>query len=239
LKLTVIVPAYNEEKRLPETIRKLKAVLPLNTELIVSDDGSSDSTVDLARSLGCKTCISFKNTGKSGAVARGVSSATGEAILVCDADLPVPEADITALLKIYTENTCDMVIASRYIKGAVVRRRPLRALAGRLFSWYVRLLFRLPFYDTQCGVKLFKAGSTGRLFPLLTETGYLFDIELLALSHQAGLKVVEFPVTWEDKPGSKVSLARDARKMFFGALYLKNRLSRRLPVQASSVGEEG
>ena len=224
MRLSVVIPAYNEEKRLPGTVSKLKAILPFGTEIIVSDDGSTDKTLATARALGCKISTTLKNTGKSGAVIRGVKAAAGDAALICDADLPVEQEDIERLIKIYVEQNCDMVIASRHAHGAVTRRTPLRWLAGKAFSYYVRVLFGLPYKDTQCGIKLVNLKTSSHIFDYLQEKGYLFDIELLWLARKAAAKVVELPVTWEEKPGSKVSLLKDAPKMFIGAITLRYRL---------------
>ncbi|WP_211230003.1 dolichyl-phosphate beta-glucosyltransferase [Desulfovirgula thermocuniculi] len=222
---SVVVPAYNEETRLPGTLEAIRAHLSgREYEVVVVDDGSSDRTAEVAGEFGCRVVRHPRNLGKGTAVRTGVLASRGDLILVTDADLAAPVTELPKL-EAALERGADIAIGSREAPGARVRRAsPGRKLAGRLFNLLVRLLTGLPYRDTQCGFKLFRGEAARALFSRAACDGYCFEVEVLLLAREMGLRVEEVGVEWHDRPGSKVRLLRDGWRMFRELLELKRRL---------------
>jgi dolichyl-phosphate beta-glucosyltransferase len=214
--LTVVMPAYNESRRIARSLEEIKHYLSgrgTRFELIVVDDGSVDDTAYLVESLSARLpelrVLKLRHQGKGAAVKAGMLDAKGRLILMCDADLSTP---ITELKKLEAalKQGADLAVGSRRAAGAVLARRQpwLREAVGVVFGFFTRLLIPTGIIDTQCGFKLFPAEVARKLFPLLTVKGFTFDIELLALARKLGLRVAEVPVVWEDAEGSKVKPLR-------------------------------
>jgi dolichyl-phosphate beta-glucosyltransferase len=196
-------------------------------EIIVSDDGSKDETVALAESLGWKNLrvIKHANTGKGGAVKRGVLAARGEMILFADADNSTP---IEELPKIVNKLNCgfDVVVGSRAAEGAKEENKSvLRHLVSSSLRSVAGLLSGIKVKDTQCGFKLFTREAAMKLFAFQKMQGFSFDLELLYLANKFGFKVAEEPVHWFDAPGSKVDSVRDSIR-FFKDIFKVKRLDR-------------
>jgi dolichyl-phosphate beta-glucosyltransferase len=232
--LSLIVPAYNEARRLPpylEAIRHyLDAQYTNSYEVIVVDDGGSDHLLETLTQI-CGAWPQFvfirhpRNLGKGAAVRTGVQAARGDRILFADADGATPideERKLCAALAAGAE----LAIGSRLTADSqVVRRRSWgRAVLGRAFAAVARRVFSLSVRDTQCGFKMFRRGPAGRLFALSHEDGYLFDIEILALAQQLGYRIAEVPINWADRPGSRLHLWRDAGRILAGLQRLRRRL---------------
>ena len=212
--LSVVIPAYNETERIIPTIGAFAAHLAgigLAWELIVSDDGSSDGTVELVQSLplaNVRVMAAPSNEGKGSAVRRGVASAKGRTVLFADADCSTPVAELDLLLARIALGA-DLAIGSRAAAGAdVANRSLLRRALTRGLNTIVRLGLAVPLEDTQCGFKMFTAHAAQRLFRAQTVDGFAFDLEILYLARRLGMDIAEVPVRWYDAPGSKV----DARK---------------------------
>jgi len=236
--LSVIVPAYNEEARLPTTLATIGAFLesrPYPAELIVIDDGSSDAT--LSRALerrpysGAYRVLSQPHQGKAAAVRLGVLQARGQNILFTDADLSTPIEAVDALLA-EIERGADIAIGSR--EGASARRigEPFyRHLMGRAFNRVVQLVAVPGIDDTQCGFKLFTRRAARVIFPELRlhQSGHrlrgpkvsAFDVEILYLARRHGMKIAEVPVIWKHVPGSKVRPALDSVRMLLDVLQVR------------------
>ncbi|HUG64305.1 MAG TPA: dolichyl-phosphate beta-glucosyltransferase [Gaiellaceae bacterium] len=230
--LCIVVPVYNEERRLPVLLRSLhqdaddvagRAGLVL-AEVIVVDDGSTDGTADLlaaADDLGGR--FSFErfpeNRGKGAAVRAGMLRATSDVALMTDVDLSTPLEELVGLAA-EVERGVDVCIASRALRGSeIVVRQPLhRELMGKAFNVIVRTLTRIPWKDTQCGFKLFRLSSSRRLFELQRVDGFAFDMELLVLARRLDLRVAEVPVRWIDNPDTRVGLVTSSAMMAFDAL---------------------
>lgn len=232
--VSVVIPAYNEEERLPETLLHLQQWISLNhsvcevIEVIVVDDGSTDKTASYVKKLSEKwsllKLISLpKNQGKGAAVHAGMSAAQAPWILVADADEATPWLEISSLLP-YIHNY-DLVMGSRALNESLILRRQhwFRQSMGKTFNRILQLLMDVPFKDTQCGFKLVKNGSVFRteILPRLSVQRFAWDVELILLMLKRGLTLREVPVRWEHKEQSRVRILRDSLEMLFTVLKLK------------------
>lgn len=214
--LSVIIPTFNESDRIVPTIASIVAHLTAagrEFEIIVSDDGSTDDTVDLVRRIGLRNLVVLDpgiNRGKGAAVRAGVAAAGGDLILFTDADLSTPISQLDALLQA-ADGDWDVVIGSR---GAAGADETQKSHARRLLSWGARAVTRfglgLDEADTQCGFKLFRRDAARTLFAAQVVNGFAFDAELLFLARRMGYRVVEVPIRWVDAPGSTVKPVRTA-----------------------------
>ena len=220
--LSIVVPAYNEEHRIAESLKKLAEFLEekdYTYEVIISDDGSTDRTVEICRDFAAdrpwmRVLHCGVNHGKGYAVRMGMLDAVGTHVLFCDADIATPMEELDAFWK-YLDDGADVVIASRPLKEShLVKRQPLhREIAGRLFNSAVRIMAVRGIHDTQCGFKLFTREAARTIFPLCTLNGFSFDIEVLHIARRLGYRIKEKGVYWYHQPGSKVSFLRDGVRM--------------------------
>ena len=214
--LSVVIPAYNEEDRLPDTLVKVDAYLSRQSydwEIIVSDDGSEDDTAAVVRNAAIHTAnlrlLTLPHRGKGSAVKHGMLAAKGQHRFLCDADLSMPIELLETLLPPRAPTT-DIVIGSREAPGARRIGEPLRRwLMGRLFNAMTQLLAVPGISDTQCGFKVFNASAAQTLFPLQTLDGFAFDAELLFLARRLGLSIGEVGIEWHYRTESKVRPLRD------------------------------
>ncbi|MFO0797698.1 MAG: glycosyltransferase [Gemmataceae bacterium] len=232
--LSVVVPAFNETARvgpyLAEVRAHLDAAYPANYEVLVVDDGSTDGTPDLIRATAAgwrelRLVQLPANAGKGAAVRAGVRAAAGRRVLFADADGATPIAEEWKLARAVAKGAA-VAVGSRYVDGPGVTRtrNPRRAVMGSVFRLAARALVGVGVRDTQCGFKMFTAGAAAALFGSGRETGYLFDIELLALADRFGLPVAEVAVNWAEQPGSKVRVVRDSVRMFAGLWRVRRHL---------------
>ena len=232
VELSIVVPAYNEEARIPLTLSRtldyLDRHLPAS-EVLVVDDGSTDNTASIVeeRAAGeprVRLLRLPRNRGKGAAVRTGMLAARGEHVLFMDADMSTPIGEVEKLF-FYARRGNDVVIGSRGLADSDIRaRQPLfRESMGRVFNLLVRALLFGEFRDTQCGFKLFSRQAARDLFGRQTLDGFSFDVEILLLARQAGLEVKEVPITWYHAPHSKVSPFGDSRRMFLDLLRLRLR----------------
>jgi dolichyl-phosphate beta-glucosyltransferase len=246
--LSVVIPAYNEAARigpyLDEIRSYLAAAYPRDHEVVVVDDGSTDDTADLVHTAAAqwprlRLVQHAVNRGKGAAVRTGVRESLGRTILFADADGATPIAE-ERRLSLAMARGAAVAVGSRHIPGpGITRDRNLRrALAGSLFAWTARTLVGVGVKDTQCGFKMFD-GAVGRmLFDAGAETGYLFDIEVLALARRWGYEVAEVPVNWSEREGSKVRFVRDSMRMFTGLWRLQSQLRLQPEMRVPDVGEQ-
>lgn len=230
--LSVVVPAYNEEHRLNDTLPVMYAYLREHYphfELLVVDDGSTDRTPDIVREFAQQhpevRLISYQpNRGKGHAVRTGILQSQGEWVLFSDADLATPIEELPNLSAKLREGY-DIAIASRAVRGAklVVRQPWYREFAGRSFNLMVQLLAVPGIHDTQCGFKLFRREAAREIFSRCEENGFSFDIEALHVALRLGYRIAEVPVHWMHREGSKVRLLRDAVRMFLALLRISRR----------------
>lgn len=218
--LSIIVPAYNEEYRLTDSLQAILGFMnsvSFRSELIIVNNASTDHTLEIANrfSKGDDRIKVLTETrkGKGYAVTTGMLNAAGEYGLMCDADLSVPIEDVLSLLP--PNAFGDVMIGSREKSGAIRIGEPwYRHFFGRVFNLLVRSLLIPNVYDTQCGFKCFSKHAREEIFPLMNTGGWSFDIEILLLCKDLNINPIEIPVTWTYKAGTKVNLFKDSIKMF-------------------------
>lgn len=224
--LTIVIPAYNEEKRLPASLEKISRFLhaqPYTSELLVVENGSTDATSDVVRHFaagiapGAPFTVQLLHSapGKGAAVKTGMLTGQGEHLFICDADLSMPIEEVSKFLPpALPAGSFDLAIASREIAGAVRYNEPFyRHLMGRVFNLIVRTLIIPGIEDTQCGFKLFTRAAAQDIFPYQTINGWGFDPEVLYIANSRKLRVVEVPINWYYMADSRVNPVRDTIKM--------------------------
>jgi len=232
---SIIIPAYNEENRLPSTLEQVFHFLEgqsYTSEVIVVENGSTDKTFEAAQRFAEQyknlRVIHHEQRGKGGAVQRGVREARGEYVFFCDADLSMPIEEISKFLPPALMDF-DIAIASREAPGAVRYNEPYyRHLTGRVFNMLIRLMVLPNLQDTQCGFKCLRADVARDIFPFQTLTGWAFDVELLYIAHHHGYRIIEIPIDWYFNADSKIRVLRDAWRMFIDLLVIRRNARRGL-----------
>ena len=236
--ISVVVPVYNEERRLPGSLFRILSYLRsgnFDYEVVISDDGSTDSTLHSIEYLvrsgegRVKVLGGEENRGKGHATGKGVLAASKEYILFTDADLSTPIEELEKLSAALDAGS-DIAIASRALPGSDVRVRQswLRETMGKVFNFILRLLGLTRFRDTQCGFKMFRRNVARRLFRCSRVSGFAFDMEILFLAGKFGYSVAEVPVVWVDSPSSRVSILGDPVSMFLDSIQVRWRYFRGL-----------
>ena len=213
--LTVVIPALNEETRLPASLEALAAFMaargePLSLEVIVVDDGSADRTAERAAETGrrlgldLRVLVHERNRGKGAAVRTGALAAEGRTILVSDADFSTPIREWEKL----AAAGAPVAIGSRAVDESLVKERQpfYRVTLGKLFNRLVRLLAVPGIRDTQCGFKLFSREAARAIFSRATVDRFAWDVEALLLARKLGFRTAEVPVLWFNSPDSRVTL---------------------------------
>ncbi len=226
--LSIVIPAYNEEMRLPTSLRQVAAFVeaqPYRAEVLVVDNNSSDQTRSIAASFAAANpfmrVLSEPRQGKGAAIRTGMLAARGAFRFICDADLSMPIEDVNRFLPPALEGY-DIAIGSREAPGAVRYDEPAyRHFMGRVFNAIVRLVAVPGFQDTQCGFKMFTAAATEDLFPLQTLDGWSFDVELLHAAQRRGHRIVEVPIHWYYRESSRIHPVRDSIAMFREVLKIR------------------
>ncbi len=220
--LSIIIPAYNEENRLPSTLLEVTGYLARSewrpAEILVVDDGSSDATVQVAEQFardGCPVRVLRNpgNRGKGFAVRHGMQEGTGDWLLFSDADLSTPIAEIEKLWAALQGGDAAVAIGSRALDRSLigVRQPAFRERAGQIFNWVMQRVLGLPISDTQCGFKLFRQDAARAVFERQRLDRFGFDAEALFIARKLGFGIREVPVRWNDVAGSKVSMSSGAR----------------------------
>lgn len=222
--LSIVIPAYNEEQRLPDTLHKLERFLAANSfefvEVLVVNDGSKDGTARLIEEWS-KGHPEFRllenpgNRGKGYSVAHGLQKARGEWRLFSDADLSAPIEELQKLWAAVREGKFDIAIGSRALDRSLIQthQSKFREFGGIVFNRIIRVLTGLPFRDTQCGFKLFSARAAQEVFSRITVDGFGFDAESLFVARLRGFKIAEVPVRWSHVEGTKMRLGSDSATM--------------------------
>jgi dolichyl-phosphate beta-glucosyltransferase len=228
--LSIIIPAYNEERRMPVTLKHVLAFIEAQTyasEVIVVENGSQDRTVeivqDFARQHAQVHLLQESARGKGLAVRRGMLSARGEYRFMCDADFSMPVTEINRFLP-PQQVGADIVIASREAPGAVRYNEPAyRHLVGRVFNTLIRVLALPGLQDTQCGFKCFRANVAEDLFRRQTLSGWSFDVEVLFIARRLGYSIRELPIPWYFNPDSKIRVLNDSIHMGLDLLEIRRK----------------
>ncbi len=228
--LSIIVPAYNEEQRLPATLERMREYLDGRDEpyeVLVVDDGSTDSTLSLARSVAAgwpqlQVLALPANEGKGAAVRLGMLSARGEHRVFSDADLSTPIEEIESL-RARLQGRCAVAIASRALPDSTiaVHQPGRREVMGRTYNRLLRVAALRGLHDTQCGFKAFTAEAAVACFEPLRTLRFGFDAEVLLRARRKGWTVAEVPVRWEHKEDSRVSAMRDSVGVLYDLLRLR------------------
>ncbi len=221
--ISIVVPAFNEEKRIEKTVRAIFDYMVMThglCEFIIVDDGSTDRTCEIVarmqrEGLSIRLLQNGKNRGKGHAVRHGVVASTGDMVLVTDADLATPIEEMEKLVEEIRQGA-DIAIGSRGLRASqlIVRQPFYRELPGRVFNLLVRGVILPGIRDTQCGFKLFRGPLARKLFARATIDGFAFDVEVLGLAMRASCRLAEVPVRWSHITQSKLRLGRDGVAMF-------------------------
>jgi dolichyl-phosphate beta-glucosyltransferase len=219
--LSLIIPAYNEGQRLPQTLPQVINFVEAQTyasEVIIVNNNSSDDTRRIADQFAaqhaCLRVLDERRQGKGAAVRTGMLAATGEFLFMADADLSMPIGEVSKFLPPQLENY-DVAMASREVEGAVRYDEPAyRHLMGRVFNLVVKLLAVPGFQDTQCGFKCFRRQAALDVLAFQSIDGWAFDVELLFIAQKRSYRIVEVPIDWYYRANSRISPIRDALDMF-------------------------
>ena len=218
--LSLIIPAYNEEKRLPDCIEKLKGFISSQkepVEVLLVENGSSDATYQMASAyreqLPWLTVLHEDKAGKGGAIRRGMLASHGKYRMFADIDFAMPVEEISKFIPPKLHNF-DVAIASRAAKGSVQKNKsPIRSLSSNIFNLFVQLLAVRGIRDTQCGFKCFTAAAAEKIFSVQTIEGWAFDVEVLYIAKHFNMRIAEIPVTVFYDENSKVKLWTAVPKM--------------------------
>lgn len=228
--LSIIIPAHNEEQRLPGTLEKIDSFLQTqnySSEVVIVENGSSDQTLEMARSYASRLpylrVVHEEARGKGLAVRRGMLEARGEYRFAADADLSMPIEQVNRFIPPALP-AVDIAIASREAPGAVrYDEPPYRHLTGRIFNTLVRWMALPGLQDTQCGFKCFRGEVAEKIFPYQTITGWTFDVEVLFIARKHGYKITEVPIDWYYDPNSKVRVVKDSLSMAMDLIEIRRK----------------
>lgn len=226
--LSIIIPAHNEEQRLPQTLEQTADFLNQQAyagEIVVVENGSSDRTLEIARDyarrLPMLRVLHSDQRGKGLAVKTGMLAARGTYRFFADADLSMPIAEVNRFIPPALPGV-EVAIGSREAPGAVRYNEPqYRHLTGRVFNTIVRLLALPGLEDTQCGFKCFRGDIADEVFPLQTLTGWSFDVEVLFIARRRGYRIAEVGIPWYFNAGTKVRVLHDSLRMFLDLLNIR------------------
>jgi dolichyl-phosphate beta-glucosyltransferase len=229
---SAVIPAFNEANRIGDTLRSTLAYLSKfspESELIVINDGSTDSTGAVARDVLATAQVethlleNFPNRGKGAAVRKGLVAATRPIGLFFDADLSTPLEEIPKVIEPIARGEVDIAFGSRGLDRTLIGTRQSwrREQGGRVFNLIVRLATGMPFWDTQCGFKAFRLDVCRPILETAQVNGFAFDVDLLYRAYRAGLRLREVPVRWNHSEGSKIEFVRDSLRMLREVIALR------------------
>jgi glycosyltransferase involved in cell wall biosynthesis len=228
IQLSIIIPAYNEESRLAESLSEVAEFVHNHSaqmEVIVVNNNSSDRTLEIAEDFAARypffRALTERRQGKGIAVQTGMQAGRGEYLIFCDADFSMPVEEIEKFLP-GSIGKYDIAIGSREGPGSIRIDEPqYRHIMGRVFNFIVRVMAIPGVQDTQCGFKAFRRDVVQEVFPLQTIHGWGFDVEVLFIALKKGYRLVEIPVTWRYFPNSRVSPIRDSIRTFADVIQIR------------------
>jgi len=226
--LSIIIPAHNEETRLPDTLTQVLAFSAKQSyalEVLIVENGSQDHSLQIAQEFASGNpqlkVLQNEQSGKGRAVRQGMLAAKGDYRFMCDVDLSMPVEEINRFLPPSLHHD-EIAIASREALGAIRYDEPYyRHFVGRIYNSLIRSLALPGLQDTQCGFKCFPSKTAEDVFPRQTMTGWSFDVEILFIARLLGYRVVEIPIQWYYNPHSKISVVRDSFKMGIDLLTIR------------------
>ena len=230
--LSLVIPAYNEARRLPETLRRVVDFcnrLEITWEVVVVVEKSEDGTLDLAKAATASQA-NFRildpgcHRGKGFAVRHGILNAGGQVVLFMDADLSVPLEEVPGFLQyLQAHPDTDVLVGSRkHAQSRIVKRQSwIRQRMGETFNWILRRVAGIRIRDTQCGFKAFRRSAAQAIFSRQQLDGFAFDVEVLLLAERLGFNAVELPVQWINSPDSHVRIVSDSLKMLRDAVRVR------------------
>ena len=237
-RLSVVIPAYNEETRIERTLQRIVEYLNARGEtyeILVVSDGSTDATETIVQRFAqaypqVQLLVYQPNRGKGHAVRYGILRARGEHVLFSDADLATPIEELEKL-EPYLDRGYPVAIGSRPLRESqlVIRQPFYREMAGRVFNKVVQLLAVRGIHDTQCGFKLFTREAAHEIFSRCRLNGFSFDFEALFYAQRLGYPIAEVPIRWMHQEGSKVRLLRDGLRMLRDLVWLRLNVWRSAP----------
>jgi glycosyltransferase involved in cell wall biosynthesis len=237
--LSIVVPAYNEARRLPPTMAALAEFFRSFTqgyEVLIVVEGSTDGTLEIAAGLAAQQAHfqvidNGPQRGKGHAVRSGMLQAQGDIVFYMDADLSVPLAEVSAFLRCFEERPeIDVLVGNRQHPESRITRRqsPLRETMGKAFNRILQSLTLVALRDTQCGFKAFRRTACREIFRRQTLDGFAFDVEVLLLADRLGFKVGDRPVQWINSPDSRVNIIADSWRMLVDAWRIRRLVEQNL-----------
>ncbi|MBI2866441.1 MAG: glycosyltransferase family 2 protein [Chloroflexi bacterium] len=231
-RVDVVIPVYNEEKDLPTRVPQLWGYLqehllcPWN--VVIADNGSTDSTLEIARNIAKRyqrvTYIRLEQKGRGRALRRAWLESSADILAYMDVDLSTGLEALQPLISAIEQEGFDIAIGSRLAPGAQIKRSFKREFTSRAYNLLIRAMFpTVTFRDAQCGFKALSQRAARELLPLVCNTNWFFDTELLLLAHRKGYRIKEIPVTWKEDPDSRVKVLRTAWEDIKGLLRLRLR----------------
>lgn len=243
MRLDIVVPAYNEQRRIGRTLAAYTHDFSdPSTRFLAALDGCSDATAEVVRLAQADDdrieLLEFPKLGKGGVILESFRRAGGDLVAFVDADCATPPAELRRLVEFACHPDADGAIASRRLPASVVpRRRPLgRRVASHAYVGLVHALFGLDYRDTQCGAKVLRHDALARILPYVSSRDLVFDVDLLLVARGLGLKLAEIPTVWIDRDGSRIEGRSDSLRMAGGLirLWLQHRLSPVAPFPTTS-----
>lgn len=222
MQISIVIPCYNEEKRITETVKKIDGYVVrkgINVELIFINDGSTDKTKKMLdnfkeqfannKTVAIKIVSYRKNYGKGYAIKQGIVQATGKYILLCDADLSTPITELDKLM--YYVNDYDLIVGSRKSNNSKILRPQsfFRTLSGKTYSFMSRVILNVPLNDFTCGFKLIKNNVAKKIVKKMSINRWAYDSELLKIAATHNFKIKEIGIIWQNDPDTKVELSTD------------------------------
>lgn len=233
MKISLVIPAYNESNRIVNTLDQVTRFMNetyQDFEIIVADDGSKDNTVEIAKSFKNRgvTVLSFEHAGKGSTLKQAILQASGDYIFFTDADLPYELKNMTTALNRFSNSTAGLVIGARdlYHEFDGIPYPFYRNLMSKAFSFVVNSVLKLGIKDTQCGFKGFRKDVAHAIFPKITVLGFGFDIEVLTIAKLNKYNIERIPVSLMHSKGSKVNAIRDTYKMLKDIFIVKSNIKR-------------
>ena len=229
--LEVVLPVLNEERALPGSVGRLHEFLALNLShydwrIVIADNGSTDGTFETARRLSEQysvvNYIRLEQRGRGRALHRAWLDGSADILAYMDVDLSTDLVALPGLIEAVDSEGCDIAVGSRLARGAeIIGRAPHREVISRAYSLLFRTMFQTRFKDAQCGFKALSRKAARDLVPLVQDTGWFFDTELLILAEKNGYRIKEIPVRWTDDPESRVKIVKTAYEDLKGLLRLR------------------